>query len=658
MAFTRVQGGNNSGSGASSIAVTLGAAVGTNGTILGGVSLDNSAGSISSITDNQGNTYTITSNVLDTTNNQRLAAFALGNIDNGPTTITVNFTGAPIFVEMVVDEFSGGDEAANNRDGATGQFQNAPGTATDAITSGSITTTQNGDLIYGVCIRSVSATQPTVGTGFTVGASDNGQGYALRSEYLTQTSAGSVAATFTQGTASQTVTCVIAVKAPTTAFVYVPPSLPEPPRNNLRARKAAVALIASGAVISPWALTQPETVTESRWHQSWSEPVRFKQAPRARTSLMASGGVVPLGVAVEVVTPDKWFSRLSEPKRFKQGLRADLQQTTTLNPFGMTQAESVSEDKWHQAWSEPVRIKPGLWVSLQRASAFGEAPVRVVVESEFHYPWSEPVRKKPLLHAALNQFLAHSPTLPPVIYSWIPQLSEPVRVKLGLAARHQQFFTTDTKVIPDSKYTLWYASLSEPVRLKPRLRTGLNPSFFFNPNPIPNPAADQEDRWHQPWSEPVREKPRALMAASGLYFVKAAPFGETVTEDKWHQSWSLPVRIKPGMYAWRQRDFTIDAQIRPPPVPSIGYFMAFSQPYLVREMKLIPPEFFWEPRTLPPPFVTVTMTMATTEINSDVAEFGVNVSDPEPTPPSLEGASVAIVEIPANQDGALSIREP
>lgn len=649
MAFTRVQGGN-----AAASAVTI-AAVSSGSTICGAYSFDN-GGTFTTVTDNQGNTYSVVVNILDTTNNQRTIYFALGNITNGPTTITVNGTGSNIFTQIVVDEFSGGDAASNNRDGATGQFQNAPGTGTDAITSGAIVTTQAGDLIWGACVRPISATQPTVGTGFTVGASENGSGYALRSEFLTQGAAGSVAATFTQGTASQTMTGVIAIKAPSAAFTYVPSPFAEPPRNNTIAKKAAIALIASGAVIGPFALTQPETVTESRWHQGWSEPVRYKQAPKARISLMASGGVVPLGV--EAITPDKWFNPYSEPGRFKQGLRASLQQATTLNPFGMTQAESVSEDKWHQAWSEPVRIKPGLKVYLQKTTAFSETPVRVVVESEFHYPWSEPVRKKPLLHAALNQFLAHSPTLPPVIYSWIPQLSEPVRVKLALGARYQQFFTADTKVIPDSKYTLWYAPLSEPVRLKPRLRAGLNPPFFFYPDPLPNPAADQEDRWHQPWSEPVRKKPRALMAASGLYFVKAAPFGETITEDKWHQSWSLPVRIKPGMYAWRQRDFTIDAQIRPPPVPSIGYFMAFSQPYLVREMKLIPPEFFWEPRTLPPPFVTVTMTMATTEINSDVAEFGVNVSDPEPTPPSLEGASVAIVEIPANQDGAVSIREP
>lgn len=213
MAFARVQGNS-----ASANAVTL-SAVGSGGTVLGAYCFDATIGTFTTITDNQGNTYTVTSNILDTTNNQRTIFFALGNITNAPTTITINGAGTNIFQEMVVDEFSGGDTATNNRDGATGQFQATPGTGTDAITSGAIVTTQGGDLIWGAMSRQADATLPSVGTGFTAGTGATAAGYAMRSEFLTQGSAGSIAATFTQASASPTVTAVVAIKAPAAAAV-------------------------------------------------------------------------------------------------------------------------------------------------------------------------------------------------------------------------------------------------------------------------------------------------------------------------------------------------------------------------------------------------------------------------------------------------------
>lgn len=224
MAFVRVQTANfgNLG-GANTIPATFAGTVGVGNTVLGTASCD-SAGNFSSVTDDKGNTYTIVSNVNDATQGQRYCSFALGNITNAPITITVNLSGAVNFRDIVIDEFSGAEAATNNRDGGTGQNQAAPGTGTDAITSGAIVTTQAGDLIWGAGNHEADTALPTAGTGFTNSGSDNVvQG--VRTEYLTQGAAGSIAATFTQAVASRTTAFVIAIKAPSSAATTQAPLL-------------------------------------------------------------------------------------------------------------------------------------------------------------------------------------------------------------------------------------------------------------------------------------------------------------------------------------------------------------------------------------------------------------------------------------------------
>src|SRR5215470_465867 len=54
-----------------------------------------------------------------------------------------------------------------------------------------------------------------------------------------------------------------------------------------------------------------------------------------------------------------------------------------------------------------------------------------------------------------------------------------------------------------------------------------------------------EAKWHQPWSEPVRSRiaPRLAVAliASGLAYVEAAPFAESVTESRWLGATTVPI---------------------------------------------------------------------------------------------------------------------
>ncbi len=69
--------------------------------------------------------------------------------------------------------------------------------------------------------------------------------------------------------------------------------------------------------------TLKETVTEDRWHQPWSEPVRVKIKPALAIALIASGlGWDPQPPIHNI---DKWQQPLSEPVRKKEdriGLRS------------------------------------------------------------------------------------------------------------------------------------------------------------------------------------------------------------------------------------------------------------------------------------------------------------------------------------------------
>src|SRR6266436_2437304 len=178
--------------------------------------------------------------------------------------------------------------------------------------------------------------------------------------------------------------------------------------------------------------TKPETVTESRWHQPWSEPLRPKIAGRLAIALMASGLFAP------VLDPDT--------------------QITQKFP------------KWYQPLSEPVRIKPALAVALQRAPTFytGAAPFpETVTESRWHQPWSEPVRTKPGLGAASQQAVAFYPFPFPAITlntGWLGNLSDAIRRKVDVG-----YLQDYAEWIAISAHISWFVPLEQPaVYLKRR----------------------------------------------------------------------------------------------------------------------------------------------------------------------------------------------
>lgn len=208
------------------VAVTFGAAVRTGGTVITAVSWDSGGGAVvSNMTDDQGNVYAPLDTVVDTGNNQSTEDFYAFNITNAPMTMTATFSIPAAFVELTADEFAN-VLTTSPLDGHIGNFQATVGTSANAVTSGTISTAANGDLIWGVTVESSGAGGPfTAGTGFTAG--DLALQAFMLTEHKDAPFAGTPAATFTTGATSTTSTAVVALKpAPATACSGV---LPPPP---------------------------------------------------------------------------------------------------------------------------------------------------------------------------------------------------------------------------------------------------------------------------------------------------------------------------------------------------------------------------------------------------------------------------------------------
>ena len=184
-------------------------------------------------------------------------------------------------------------------------------------------------------------------------------------------------------------------------------------------------------------LTQPivaggETITEDKWHQPWSEPVRQKIAPRLAVALIASGlSLVEAPPFAETVTEDRWHHPFSEPIRLKPGLPAGQQQFLALHP------RPVIAIGWYAPLAEPVRVKPGLRAERQQTVAWQAAPSPFVATG-WHNWFSEPVRIKPALPVPEQHVFEFEPA-PIISIAWHLPLAEPVRVKPGLLAALQPY---------------------------------------------------------------------------------------------------------------------------------------------------------------------------------------------------------------------------
>jgi hypothetical protein len=320
---------------------------------------------------------------------------------------------------------------------------------------------------------------------------------------------------------------------------------------------------------------------ESRWHQPWSEPVRFRVLPVALQHTQQQGSV-SVG---EQVGEDKRHFPWSEPVRERPGLKAHLQQALiapVLNPS--TQITQNFESRWHYAWSEPQRQKIGLGAYLQQQPAWSTftpssavasgtqtvpgSPLDVRIQYEARlqyqaqaypiffgaaetvtvdkwiYPWREPVRQKAGLSAQLQQ--AHAG----------PVLPQPTAVTVftETASSEVQFpkwiiYQTDTRPLVFAETVTvdkWYAPWREPVRQKPGLAASLQQFLAAPPfEDTQEPGATYESPWHQPWTEPVRTRQLAAAQQQSLAF-QLEPNTQIIQgfESRWHYAWSEPVRVR------------------------------------------------------------------------------------------------------------------
>lgn len=174
-----------------------------------------------------------------------------------------------------------------------------------------------------------------------------------------------------------------------------------------------------------------------------------------------------------------------------------------------------------------------------------------------------------------------------------------------------------------------------------------------------------ESAFHQPWSEPVRfriSKGLAVaIAASGLFAPTLNPNAQITQnfESRWHQAWSEPVRLRPRLRTGSNPYGSSFFDNTPNPTNQLqGWFINLSLPVWPKKGLRAQYQHFYEApvRYLPP--ANVTMRLATTELNTDVALFGIDVITTTPIPYTLfAGANVSIEQIPAMNGGAASIEE-
>lgn len=240
-AWTRTGGAGNTGDGTfvASISATSSAPVAIGDLIAVAVTWGNN-GFAEVVSDDLGNSYARVSatDIFDSPENQNLSIwFSIATVAGTPT-VTLSFTGGNVapFVGVLVDTFSGSDASSTTDGPGSGLNQASPTTATDALVSGTWTTSQPGDLIYSATHDTVTGSEPAsaVGTGFTAAQDVGGSGgtTVFRSEYGTQAApSGSTQGTWTAFANTRHLTAAIAITPGGSGGTVQPP----PPRNRMAA---------------------------------------------------------------------------------------------------------------------------------------------------------------------------------------------------------------------------------------------------------------------------------------------------------------------------------------------------------------------------------------------------------------------------------------
>lgn len=186
-------------------------AVSSGGCVTVYIAYDSTA-TISTVLDDKSNSYAVKSTITETPDAIKISQAVLGNITNGPTTITVTFTGTVANTAVSIAEWAGISAIADPTDVTGGQMAASSANPT----SGNVTTTVDGDLVTGFAVNGSTNVIYTVGSGFTAGQSTGTfftSTSSLAWEWLIQTTHGAIAGTWVDATATNYAANVLTLKA-------------------------------------------------------------------------------------------------------------------------------------------------------------------------------------------------------------------------------------------------------------------------------------------------------------------------------------------------------------------------------------------------------------------------------------------------------------
>lgn len=214
--FVQKSLGANSASTSASVSFTAG---GTGNLICGTVFYADNV-TLSTIKDNNGVSATLVDNVDDAGDNCECQTFYFPNVSGSPTSIIATFSGSVSRSQVAMQEWSG-IATSTPLDGH--HMVQSSGTTPS---SGSITTTANGDLIYSSIFDVISNDTITAGSGYTIRNSQSGNGVVtdIADESQVQSSAGAINGTWTINNSTVAVVGIMAFKA--AAVAAGPISLP------------------------------------------------------------------------------------------------------------------------------------------------------------------------------------------------------------------------------------------------------------------------------------------------------------------------------------------------------------------------------------------------------------------------------------------------
>jgi hypothetical protein len=246
--------------------------------------------------------------------------------------------------------------------------------------------------------------------------------------------------------------------------------------------------------------------------------------PVRKVSVAPQGGIVFVGS--DVARDTNWRRALSEPVRSNVRQVGQVYGPVYVEPPG----ETITIDKWHQSLSIPVRQQ-----GRQQPDALTYVyPVPISGTDDIRFSGFETIvpYERALLYQSLFQPVAFDAPAPEVVTvdKWLKPLSEPTRRVNSSAqqARFAAFIGSDV-----ARDTRWFQALSIPTRRPWRLD---HPSFTYGyyVEPTGPPAEVFASAWLVPLAAPIRRGGLSTTQQQVLAYVAGAPFADAApVNDEW-----------------------------------------------------------------------------------------------------------------------------